>query len=84
MSDIGLPGQNGYDLLAATRTRSTAGAAVPAIALRAYAGDADRRRALAAGFLAHVPKPVDLADLVTAVHRCAQHAPQHRRHEEAR
>ncbi|RYE88510.1 MAG: response regulator, partial [Myxococcales bacterium] len=48
VSDIGLPGRDGYGLLAALRERP-AGAALPALALTAYAREDDRQRVLAAG-----------------------------------
>ena len=70
MCDIGLPGRDGYELigevraLAARRRR-----AIPAIALTAYASSDDRRRALAAGFEAHLAKPIDPPTLVEAVLR---------------
>jgi signal transduction histidine kinase/ActR/RegA family two-component response regulator len=69
MTDIGMPQVDGYDFVRQLRTR-VRGAAVPAIALTAYAGSDDERRALAAGFQRHVAKPVDpdeLVDLVRAV-----------------
>jgi signal transduction histidine kinase len=62
--DIGLPGEDGYQLMRALRAQ---GVGVPAIALTAYAGSEDRRRALAAGYQRHVPKPVDPDDLVRAI-----------------
>jgi len=43
------------------------GGQVPAIALSAYAGAEDRRRALLAGFQRHMPKPVDPAHLLAAI-----------------
>jgi CheY-like chemotaxis protein len=68
VTDIGMPDTNGYELLRRIRAGSDRGApAVPAIALTAYARKEDREAALAAGFSAHVPKPVDAAVLVAAV-----------------
>jgi PAS domain S-box-containing protein/prepilin-type processing-associated H-X9-DG protein len=68
VSDIGMPGEDGYALVARLRRRPPdAGGTVPAIALTAYARAADRARALSAGFDAHLVKPVDPADLVLAV-----------------
>ncbi|HZQ34530.1 MAG TPA: PAS domain-containing protein [Dehalococcoidia bacterium] len=66
LADIGLPGMDGYELLAAAR-RLPAGEALPAVALTAYAGDEDRDRALAAGFAAHLAKPLDPDALVNAL-----------------
>ena len=66
LSDIGMPNVDGYDFMAQLRSRRRA-ARVPAIALTAYAGSDDARRALAAGFQRHVAKPIDPAELVAAV-----------------
>src|SRR5205809_1881443 len=60
VSDIGLPGEDGYALLRRVRTlEEDGGARLPAIALTAYAQAEDRIRALTAGFQAHVAKPVE-------------------------
>jgi CheY-like chemotaxis protein len=66
VSDIGMPGTNGYVLLESVRGRGAAGQ-IPAIALTAYARLEDRERALKAGFQLHVPKPIDPLRLVRAV-----------------
>jgi PAS domain S-box-containing protein len=65
VSDIGMPGINGYALLETVRGRG--GASIPAIALTAYARLEDRERALKAGFQLHIPKPIDPGRLVRAV-----------------
>jgi signal transduction histidine kinase/ActR/RegA family two-component response regulator len=69
VSDIGMPEEDGYALLAKVRGLGTTHpvSGVPAIALTAYARVDDRRRALAAGFQLHVPKPVNPAELVAAI-----------------
>jgi PAS domain S-box-containing protein len=68
ISDIGMAGQNGYDLIREIRSLSPeAGGHTPAIALTAYAGPADRRRALLSGFQAHVAKPIDQAELLAVI-----------------
>src|SRR5947209_856876 len=68
LCDIGMPGEDGYQLIRRVRALESArGLATPAIALTAYAGDADRALALDAGFQLHVPKPVDPADLVSII-----------------
>ena len=77
VSDIGMPGMDGYALLAAIRKRPR-GNALPALALTAFARTEDRRRALAEGFTEHLPKPVDPAELVAAVARLAQPEPLQR------
>ena len=67
VADIGMPGEDGYALIERLRASADANAAVPAVALTAYAGEVDRRRALDAGFDLHLPKPVDPDALVTAL-----------------
>ena len=68
ISDIGMVGESGYELIKKIRTLDReAGGHIPAIALTAYAGAADRRRALMAGFQTHLSKPVDPDDLVTVI-----------------
>jgi signal transduction histidine kinase/PAS domain-containing protein/ActR/RegA family two-component response regulator len=68
VSDVGMPGANGYELLSQVRSLGPArGGNVPAIALTAFARSEDRTRALRAGFLAHVAKPVEPSELVATV-----------------
>jgi len=67
LSDIGLPGEDGYGLIRAVRARGHLAEALPAIALTAYSRREDQRLALEAGFQAHVAKPVEPAILVAAV-----------------
>jgi CheY-like chemotaxis protein len=65
ISDIGMPGCDGYDLIRQVRRLPQArGGKVPAIALTAYTRIEDRLQALRAGYDMHVPKPVELAELV--------------------
>ena len=63
VTDLGLPGIDGYALLRAIRAK-TAHRNLAAVAVTAYARPDDRARVLAAGFDAHVSKPVDPAELV--------------------
>jgi len=73
VSDIGMPGDDGYALIARVRARAgTDSGAIPAVALTAYARVEDRIRVLAAGFDMHVAKPIDPAELVAVVARLAQ------------
>ena len=66
--DIGLPGEDGCELIRRVRAFETGrGGRTAAVALTAYAGADDRRNALAAGFDLHVPKPVLPAELVAKV-----------------
>ncbi len=65
VTDLGLPGEDGYALLQRIRAMDGFDAAVlPAVALTAYARASDRKRALAAGFLHYIVKPVDPEQLV--------------------
>jgi signal transduction histidine kinase len=66
ISDIGMPGMDGYELLAALR-RMPKLALVPAIAVSGYAMDEDRARALRAGFAAHLSKPIDIDRLFALI-----------------
>ncbi len=68
LTDIGMPVEDGYQLLRRVRALGADdGGQTPAVALTAYAGDADRSRTLAAGFQLHLPKPVDAAQLVAVI-----------------
>jgi CheY-like chemotaxis protein len=68
VSDIGMPDINGFELLKRVRALGAArGGKIPAIALTAFARSEDRTRALRAGFLVHVSKPVDPSELVATV-----------------
>ena len=64
--DIQLPGISGFDVLLQLRAES-AGAAMPVIAVTASVMDQDRKKILAAGFDAYVPKPVNIRQLVTTL-----------------
>jgi CheY-like chemotaxis protein len=69
LSDIAMPGENGYELIRKIRALAPeSGGRIPAIALTAFARDEDRQRALSAGFQMHLAKPVEQADLVAAIH----------------
>jgi PAS domain S-box-containing protein len=67
VSDIGMPGQDGYTFIRKVRGLGAEVGGVPAIALTAYARAEDRMRALAAGFQMHVPKPVEASELVMVI-----------------
>jgi signal transduction histidine kinase/ActR/RegA family two-component response regulator len=68
VSDIAMAGQDGYDLIRKVRERpAEAGAGVPAVALSAYARTEDVERSLALGFAAHLAKPVELPELLSAI-----------------
>ncbi len=68
LSDIEMPGEDGYSLIAKVRALGPdRGGNTPAAALTAYARAEDRTRALLAGFQLHVPKPVEPLELVAVV-----------------
>jgi signal transduction histidine kinase/CheY-like chemotaxis protein len=68
MSDIGMPGEDGYAFIRQVRALpAERGGRTPAAALTAYARDEDRSRALAAGFQLHLAKPFSPGDLIAAV-----------------
>ncbi|ADO69201.1 PAS domain S-box protein [Stigmatella aurantiaca] len=68
ISDIGMPGEDGYALIAQVRALSPEqGGRTPAVALTAYARVEDRARVLLAGFHSHVPKPVEPVELLAVL-----------------
>jgi PAS domain S-box-containing protein len=68
ISDIGMPSEDGYELIKNVRALPPEnGGRIPAIALTAYARTEDRLQALRAGYQMHVPKPVELAELVAVM-----------------
>ena len=68
VSDLAMPVQDGFELIAKVRSRGPErGGNIPAVALTAYTRAEDRTRALAAGFQIHVSKPVDPQELVSVL-----------------
>jgi CheY-like chemotaxis protein len=68
VSDIGMPGEDGYQFICSLRKLPLArGGRIPAIALTAYARSEDRIRAMRSGFQVHVSKPVEPPELTAAV-----------------
>jgi CheY-like chemotaxis protein len=68
LSDIAMPGEDGYGLIRRIRALPPEeGGRIPAAALTAHARAEDRRRTLLAGFNLHVPKPVDPEELLAVV-----------------
>jgi PAS domain S-box-containing protein len=68
VSDIGMPEEDGYSFIVRVRQEDLRrGRTTPAVALTAYARDDDRARSLAAGFDAHLPKPVEPPELLRVV-----------------
>jgi CheY-like chemotaxis protein/anti-sigma regulatory factor (Ser/Thr protein kinase) len=81
LSDIGLPNADGYALIRRVRELDEASRGkIPAVALTAFASPDDHRRALEAGFDAHVGKPIEPADLALLVASLAGRAPEQPRH----
>jgi signal transduction histidine kinase/DNA-binding response OmpR family regulator len=66
ISDIGMPEEDGYDLIRKVRAKHE-GEQIPAAALTAFASVEDRRHALSAGYQMHIPKPVEPARLASVV-----------------
>ena len=76
ISDIGLPGEDGYALLRQIRALGAEkGGDIPALALTAYARSEDREQALAAGFQMHLPKPINPLLLTRAIENVARTGP---------
>jgi PAS domain S-box-containing protein len=73
ISDIAMPGEDGYDLIERVRSLDSEQTnSIPAIAITAYAKAEDRERALAAGFQIYLAKPVELNELVSVVAKAAR------------
>jgi CheY-like chemotaxis protein len=76
LSDIAMPGEDGYALIRQVRALAPdRGGRVPAAALTAYATLEDRRKALLAGYNEHIPKPVDPLRLIATVAELLGQAP---------
>ena len=70
LSDLAMPGEDGYELIRKVRALpQDRGGQVPAAAVTARTAVEDRRRVLATGFQVHVPKPVNATELATVVAR---------------
>jgi CheY-like chemotaxis protein len=67
ISDLGMPGVDGFELIQRVRRLANRKKDIPAAALTAYARSEDRARALRSGFEMHLAKPIDPAELVAAV-----------------
>jgi len=81
LSDVGMPGTDGYALARRIRalrvheSESATPAAVPLIAFTAFSREEDAHRALDSGFDAHVAKPAELERLIAVLRRCAGPSP---------
>ncbi len=67
LSDIGMPDMNGYMLIQTIRQTPQPYRQIPAIALTAYAGEADQHQAISAGFQHHISKPINLNQVITLI-----------------
>jgi CheY-like chemotaxis protein len=74
VSDIGLPGRDGYELVRRVREleRERTGPRLPVIALTAFARSEDRQKTLDAGFDLHLAKPLKPHALLEAIARCCR------------
>ena len=71
VSDLGMPDQDGFDLIRHLRQDGHDAEDLPAIALTAFVQKDDAQLALGAGFQVHLPKPVDPYELTSAIARLA-------------
>ena len=67
VSDIGMPQMDGYQFMRAWRATEARTERIPALALTAFARSEDRKRALLAGYQAHLAKPFDVAEFFLLV-----------------
>jgi len=73
IADIGMPGEDGYELIRKVRgLPKERGGHTPALALTAYARTEDRVHCLSAGYQVHLSKPVDQLELAAVVARLAE------------
>jgi len=73
VSDIAMPDEDGYGLIERVRLlEGNEAAAIPAVAITAYAKEEDRERALSSGFHIYLAKPVELTELISVVARAAR------------
>ena len=77
LSDIGMPGEDGYALIKQIRARpKEAGGQIPAAAVSAYVSEENRQMAIDAGFQLHIAKPLDPIDLIATVQALAENSRQ--------
>jgi signal transduction histidine kinase len=74
LSDIAMPGEDGYSLIRKVRRMDRPDSPLPAAALTAYASASDRAEALLAGYQAHLQKPIEAAELTSVVASLARAA----------
>jgi signal transduction histidine kinase/CheY-like chemotaxis protein len=77
VSDVEMPGEDGYSLIRRVRALDPEGGGkTPAIALTAYGRTEDRMRTLSAGYSMHVPKPIHPGEFITIVASLAGRVPE--------
>ncbi len=74
VSDIGLPGMDGYDFVRQLRELEGDGERIPAIAVTGYAGAIDESKAISAGYEVHLSKPIELNKLVAVIAKVSRRA----------
>jgi signal transduction histidine kinase/CheY-like chemotaxis protein len=75
VSDIGMPGCDGYQFMREVRSLSAGhGGKTPAIALTAFARSEDRTRAMLAGYQVHVSKPIEAQELIATIKSLVAHS----------
>jgi PAS domain S-box-containing protein len=67
ISDVGMPGMDGYQFLRLMRAAERKGRRLPALALTAFARPDDRKQAILAGYQAHLAKPFDMGEFAIVV-----------------
>ena len=73
ISDIAMPGEDGYGLIKKVRSLENGEVDnIPAVAITAYAKEEDRKRALSSGFQIYLAKPVEVTELISVVARAAR------------
>ncbi|HKO98228.1 MAG TPA: ATP-binding protein [Pyrinomonadaceae bacterium] len=72
VSDLAMPGEDGYSLISKLRALEGGNDPIPAVALTSYVRVEDRSRALSAGFNMFVPKPVEPEELITVIANLAE------------
>jgi signal transduction histidine kinase/ActR/RegA family two-component response regulator len=77
VSDIAMPDMDGYELIAKIRSEYTSDIQwIPAVALTAFASEADKERSLHAGYQAHLSKPISITELVSTIATIAAGKPE--------
>lgn len=77
ISDVNMPGEDGYSLIRRVKQLTAAeGWQLPSIALTAFTGEEERSQILAAGFETYLSKPLDIQELMVAIRALLDHSQQ--------